>query len=356
MSPKSSLQTTNSTLRTVQQPVQPKRATQSQFKLWAWTLMLIVAGIGIVPIAKAAPLDELTGTLQQTVTDATQKALNPIGQIQQQIGDTVGGLTRPLENLENLENIFGGGGNPIGNLLNPFTQQISQYFQVFNDFINRSMSNIFGDVLGGILGSGTNSVNGSGDNGDSNPTGALGLPDFEALHQQIEQQTVDGAASGAANAQMQKVDQFNLNPLVLAQSVKSETDRTMNRGMASSVVGKAGQNAMAQELQGAGQTLQTIQSKAQEAQGKDVTQDVMKDLVTLQAGQSALQGGAYTNLMLLRQQTAANSLVMSNISDAVDETNRMQHSEKIAGAVSLIQASGNVYLPGATGNQTNGNP
>jgi len=352
MSPKSSLQTTTSTLKTVQ----PKRATQSQFKLWAWTLMLIVAGIGIVPIAKAAPLDELTGTLQQTVTDVTQKALNPIGQIQQQIGDTVGELTRPLGNLGNLGNIFGGGGNPIGNLLNPFTQQISQYFQVFNDFINRSMSNIFGDVLGGIFGNGTNSANGTGDNGDSNPTGALGLPDFEALHQQIEQQTVDGAVSGTSNAQMQKVDQFNLNPLVLAQSVKSETDRTMNRGMASSVVGKAGQNAMAQELQGAGQTLQTIQSKAQEAQGKDVTQDVMKDLVTLQAGQSALQGGAYTNLMLLRQQTAANSLVMSNISDAVDETNRMQHSEKIAGAVSLIQASGNVYMPGATSNQAGGNP
>ncbi|MBM0744894.1 hypothetical protein JOY44_25585 (plasmid) [Phormidium sp. CLA17] len=355
MLPESSLQTTNSTLKTVQPPVQPKRATQSQFKLWAWTLMLIITGIGIVPIAKAAPLDELTGTLQQTVTDVTQKALNPIGQIQQQIGDTVGGLTRPLENLGNFGNIFGGG-NPIGNLLNPFTQQISQYFQVFNDFINRSMSNIFGDVLGGIFGNGTNSANGTGDNGDSSPTGALGLPDFEAVHQQIEQQTVDGGANGAANAQMQKVDQFNLNPLVLAQSVKSETDRTMNRGMASSVVGKAGQNAMVQELQGAGQTLQTIQSKAQEAQGKDVTQDVMKDLVTLQAGQSALQGGAYTNLMLLRQQTAANSLVMSNISDAVDETNRMQHSEKIAGAVSLIQASGSVYLPGATGNQTNGNP
>ena len=334
---------------------QPKRATQAQFKLWTWTLMLIVTGTGIVPIAKAAPLDELTGTLQQTVTDVTQKALNPIGQIQQQIGDTVGGLTRPLEDLGNIGNIFGGG-NPIGNLLNPFTQQISQYFQVFNDFINRSMSNIFGDVLGGIFGNGTNSANGTGDNGDGNSTGALGLPDFEALHQQIEQQTVDGAVSGTSNAQMQKVDQFNLNPLVLAQSVKSETDRTMNRGMASSVVGKAGQNAMAQELQGAGQTLQTIQSKAQEAQGKDVTQDVMKDLVTLQAGQSALQGGAYTNLMLLRQQTAANSLVMSNISDAVDETNRMQHSEKIAGAVSLIQASGNVYLPGATGNQAGGNP
>lgn len=332
---------------------QPKRATQSQFKLWAWTLMLIVAGIGIVPIAKAAPLDELTGTLQQTVTDVTQKALNPIGQIQQQIGDTVGELTRPLENLGNLGNIFGGGGNPIGNLLNPFTQQISQYFQVFNDFINRSMSNIFGDVLGGIFGNGTNSANGTGDN---NPTGALGLPDFEALHQQIEQQAGGDAANGAANAQMQKVDQFNLNPLVLAQSVKSETDRTMNRGMASSVVGKEGQNAMAQELQGAGQTLQTIQNKAQEAQEKDVTQDVMKDLVTLQAGQSALQGGSYTNLMLLRQQTAANSLVMSNISDAVDETNRMQHSEKIAGAVSLIQASGNVYMPGATGNQAGSNP
>lgn len=324
---------------------QPERATQSQFKLWVWLLTLMVLGLGIVPIAKAAPLEELSGTLQQSLSNVTQQVLNPIGQLQQQVQgpiqqveQTVGGLT---QNLGNFGNLFGGATQQLGNLLNPFTQQFTQYLQGLSDLLNRNLSNVFGNIFGG--------ANAGGANGETMPipqeTGDLGIPDFEAMHQAIEQAAK--GQNGGATPEVQQIDRFNLNPLALAQSVKAETDRTLNRGMASAVVGKAGQTAMKQELQGAAQTLQSIQSQAQQAQGMDVTQDVMKNLTALQAGQSALQAGSYSSLMLLRQQEAANSLVMSNISDSVDESNRMQHSERMAGAASLLQASGNVYMPGS---------
>ena len=71
-----------------------------------------------------------------------------------------------------------------------------------------------------------------------------------------------------------------------------------------------------------------------------------KNLTAMASQQSTLQAGTYANLMALRQQEAANSLVNSNMSESVDEVNRTHHAESMAGAISVMRGAANVYLPG----------
>ncbi|MBD2093047.1 hypothetical protein H6F67_24675 [Microcoleus sp. FACHB-1515] len=342
----------------------PKPFPQIAFKRKVFTLTIAALILTLFPfLAKAAPLDELSGTLNQTITNVTNSALNPIhqvgntiehgvDQVEGAIGNTIDQVTRPIDN------VIGGINDAIDSFLRPFEQQLQRYIQAFNAFFQRE----FQRILGGIFGS-SNDSNQSASSGDSGSTesgqpegsgqpipietGAMGIPDFEANHAAIDQQVVEGAQNGFAPPRLQQSDLFNLNPVPLAQSMKAEQDRAENRGFAASVVGREGQEAMRQEAEAATHTLQAIQAKAQEAQSMDVTQDVMKNLTAMASQQSALQAGTYANLMALRQQEAANSLVTANISEGVDEGNRVHHAESMAGAISVMRGSANVYLPGA---------
>jgi hypothetical protein len=147
---------------------------------------------------------------------------------------------------------------------------------------------------------------------------------------------------------LQQSDRFNTNPQALAYSVKSESDRLASRGMAQTVMGTAGQQQVAQDTQAASQALQFIQQTSAAAQAKDVTQDVMKDLTAMTAAQSSLSAGSYAQLIGVRQQMAADSVVNTNISEATDEANRMQHAERMGAALYVLNSAANFYLPGQT--------
>jgi hypothetical protein len=150
----------------------------------------------------------------------------------------------------------------------------------------------------------------------------------------------------SSNTQLQRSDRFNTNSQALAYSVKSESDRTASRGMAQTVIGTAGQQQMAQDTQAASQALQFIQQTSAAAQTKDVTQDVMKDLTAMTSAQSSLVAGSYAQLMGVRQQLAADSVVNTNVSEAADEANRMQHAERMGAAMYVLNGAANFYLPG----------
>jgi transposase len=66
-----------------------------------------------------------------------------------------------------------------------------------------------------------------------------------------------------------------------------------------------------------------IASKSEEAQSLDVTQDVMKNLTDMVSHQSQLESGSYEQLMQLRQPSATANLIGANISEALDEGNRL---------------------------------
>ena len=354
--------------------IQPAlKFSRLSFQRTAMTLTSLAFALTLVaPYAKAGPLEELNNTLSQTVTNVTNQVLNPINQVENTINQTIGGTVNQVEDTINqtvggavdgvlgpiqdtIGGIFGGGSHGrTPTFLNPFQSLIRS----FTNFLQ----NILNDLLGGITGSSTgNGSSGSGEpgldislnhpvgqtpkaSGEVGTTpqiGALGLPDIQATHAAIDQM-----ARNSGNTQLQRSDRFNLNTQALAYSVKSETDRTASRGIAQTVIGTEGQQQMAQDTQAASQALQFIQQTSASAQSKDVTQDVMKDLTAMTSAQSSLVAGSYAQLMGVRQQIAADSVVNSNISEAADETNRMQHAERMGAAMYVLNSAANFYLPG----------
>jgi hypothetical protein len=340
----------------------------------------------IAPYAKAGPLEQLNHTLSQTVTSVTNQVLNPINQVEgaingtfnqvedtinqtidaavDQVGDTInqtvgGALDGALGPVQNAIGGILGGNDRTPSFLNPF-QSLIRSFTTF-------LQGVLNDLLGGITGSDSSNGNGnSGSRGSEEPgldislnhpvvqipkgsgelgttpqIGALGLPDIQATHAAIDQM-----ARQPNHPRLQQSDRFNTNPQAIAYSVKSESDRTASRGMAQTVIGTAGQQQMAQDTQAASQALQSIQQTAAAAQSKDVTQDVMKDLTAMTAAQSSLSAGSYAQLMGVRQQMAADSVVNTNISEAADEANRMQHAERMGAALYVLNSATNFYLPG----------
>ena len=262
-----------------------------------------------------------------------------------QIGGAIGG-------------IFGNRGGVVGQFLNPFEQLMQKYIGAAQVYLHDAVSKLLGAIFGNVGGGGApGPVSSGGPNGTTAndvisevganvPPGAMGLPDFAKVKTEIEDKTKSGA-NGAPSTAAQKVDRFNLNPIALSRSLSAEQDRTLGRTIAASVLSDEGQQAMVEERAAAAQTLKQIQAKAQEAQGMDVTQDVMKNLAQMVAGQSSLESGSYAQTMLVHQQLSANGLVESNISEALDEANRTRHVEAMAGASKLMQSASSVYLPGS---------
>ncbi|MBW4489676.1 MAG: hypothetical protein KME12_17980 [Trichocoleus desertorum ATA4-8-CV12] len=367
----------------------PTKEPSSQFSQLSFQrTAMILTGLGFVltlaaPYAKAGPLEELNHTLSQTVTNVTNQVLSPINQVQNTINGTVNqvehtinqtitGAVNQVENTlhqavggaidevlgpieDKIGSIFGGSPGRTATLLNPF-QSLLRSFTTF-------LQNILNDLLGGSSGNGNSGSHGSGepgldislnnpvgqipkapgDSGITPQVGALGLPDIQATHAAIDQM-----ARQPNHPRLQKSDRFNTNPQAIAYSVKSESDRLASRGMAQTVIGTAGQQQMAADTQAASQALQSIQQTAAAAQTKDVTQDVMKDLTAMTAAQSSLSAGSYAQLMGVRQQMAADSVVNTNISEAADEANRMHHAERMGAALYVLNSAANFYLPGQT--------
>jgi len=323
---------------------QPNNSTSLKLRLLTLSFGLAITGSLLLPIlARAGVLDELSGTLSQTVESVTNAALNPIQNIENKIGSTIGQAEGSIGNIL--------GKNPLGNLLGgplqsvfaPIEQQIFGYLQAFQSFFQHSISSLLGGLLGGNA---NNPANGSDVIVPTESIGALGIPDFEASHNALEKKATSNSNQGFPNSQLQLSDRFNLNPIALSRSQAFEYDRTQSRGMAASVLSKDGQQAMAQQVQATAHALEDIQSKDQKAQGMDVTQDVMKNLTTIANDQSQIESGNFVQLTALRMQSAANGLVESNISEAVDESNRTHHAESMAGAYSVMSGASNLYLPG----------
>lgn len=337
--------------------------TQARFRLLVFTLSLAGFVSALCPqLVRAEGLDELSGSLQQTMEQQTGSFISPTHSIESSLNitshsgsdvvtDVISSHTQPDGNLA------GQISHTLQSLLAPFQQQLQQYFRVFNTSFEQILSDVFGNVFGGGEqpwdehwgASGQPELGGSDDRNFDIPdviTGALGIPDIIQNHKAIFDQATGHARQGTPAAGIQRADRFNLNPIPLAQSLQFMEDRAQNNGMAATVLSSEGQTAMKQEMEAATVTLQQIQAKAQEAQGMDVTQDVMKNLTALQANQSALIGGSYSQLMALRAQEAANNVVTSNISESLDEDNRARHAESMTAADHVLRTSAGFYLPG----------
>lgn len=311
-------------------------------------LMLSVTSWVWVPrVTLADVLGNLSTTLSQQAT-ATPPQLSPVvQQVENQVQNTTNAtLNQTFGQVSGtVGNLFGANAGILGSVLNPFEQQMQQYLGVAQSFLSSSLNDLLNSVFRGSTNGSAAPATGVGIDATVpvNP-GVMGLPDFYKVAQDIGQIAASGT-HGEAPVDAQEADRFNVNPVVLTSSLSAERDRTIDKTAAAAVLSDAGQQVMNAERQAADQTLQAIQSKAQDAQSMDVTQNVMKNLTTMVAGQSALESGDYAQTMMIHQQLAANSVVEANASEALDEANRTRHAEAMAGAAGLIRAASEMYIP-----------
>lgn len=177
-------------------------------------------------------------------------------------------------------------------------------------------------------------------------SGAMGLPDYGRIREDVLAMATTDSERGTPNPQIQGADRFSNNPEVLASSLSNEIERDGARSLAEATLSKDGQAAMVEEQEGAKETLGTIVELADGAQDKDVTQDIMKDLTAMSAQAAVLNTGSYRQQMEMRQQLATSSVLLSNVSESLDEEQRAQRSDQLGRARQMQLSSSLFMMPG----------
>lgn len=354
-----SRRTTNHSVRWLHLPI-------TGITLWA------AMQVTLPQLVRSASLDQLTGALgdqaqQAIINEAAQQvgaqaggtfaggagsaienqAKDALGNvISDQLGNWTGEIGGVVGDLFGNVGGSGFGGDLLRTVLMPVQGILMNYLNTYSDQFANLIRFALGEDLfpaqaGGAEGGGAGAM------GDliEGVIGPLNIADFLKLHKNIDEQVAQGGANGEANAQMQQVDRYNINPNTLAQSLKFEADRTQSTAMAAGVLSAEGQAGIQKEVESTTKTLQQIQAANQSAQGRDVTQDVMKDLTIVAANQSALQAGTYSQILALRTQNAADSVVQANISEALDEMNRRDRAQNSAAADQVLRNAAQLYIP-----------
>jgi hypothetical protein len=175
-------------------------------------------------------------------------------------------------------------------------------------------------------------------------TGSLGIPDVLASQLALTTAIVSGAENGSPGAASQRVDRFNMNPIALADTASKEVSRAAAAGFANSLLSEEGQSGIVAEVKATDDTLQEIVVLAEEAQGLDVTQDIMKSHIAALAQSSAIDVAQYGQSIQMRQQLAADSLVQIEAARELSALNRAQSRQGMAQAAEVINSSAGLVL------------
>ena len=314
----------------------------------------------------------LTDSINNTIGGVTDSVNNTIGGITDQINNTIGGVTGTIDET------LGGVTDVINNTVGGVTDSISNTLGGVLGGSNGGgiISDTFGSTpgLGGLLGGGGGNVDvtlspsqqAQGSTSIVSQTfarliprlssgfqqaipiqpGVLGIPDFTRAQATFQQAILSNVNKGSADAKVQGADRFNVNPFGLASSLTGEMDRITARSVAASVLSEEGQLAMQQETEATQATLDAMVSEAETAQGLDVTQDIMKNLTTLEAQRGSIEASGIYHSQRLEQQLAAGNVVNTEISEALDERNRSERAQDFGAAAMLMRASSQTYIPG----------
>jgi hypothetical protein len=284
----------------------------------SWVLISLIALVGAASIStqvQAFSLSSLGSTLSSGIG----------GAIEQAGGKVVGGAAKGVDSVVS-HLPFG-----LGGLLEGY---VNQYVSLVDTDLGTWTNQLLGKWLGGVV---------------KKDTGVLGASDPIQSDTDIGKSIGGdglGDSSGVATAQAQKQDVFNQNPVAIQQSLDHANERSSATAIAEPLLGVAGQKLMQTEMTDTQTNVQGIQQLATQAQGMDVTQDVMKNLTAMVSGQSQLEAGNYLQLMQINQQAAQGNVLDAAVSESADEANRAHHAEDMAGAYGVMEGSANVYLPG----------
>lgn len=327
-----------------------------------------------------------TGRLIDPITGSIDRAVEGIsGSVNNGINRALNGALAPVDAAidRTVNSVNGAIDRALGNVMAPVDKTINDVLAGINKEISRILDGIFGapkDVAEGVLDEALGGVLGGGGGRRTvealyNPTspvssivsaasfqsllpgvtspyteaipfavGSMGLPDYTAILPTLD--ALIAGQTGHPNRTIQGADRFSTTPQTLTMSLSNEVERLGSRSIANATLSKSGQDAMKADLEGATKTLETAVKIADESQGLDVTQDIMKNLSAQLAQDSVLRSNQLKEDTLARQQAAADSVITTQISQALDEQNRANRAQWTGNSARMHQAAGQMHLPG----------
>ncbi len=324
-------------------------------------------------------IDPVTGSINRGIEGIT-------GSVNNGINRALGGILAPVDGAINgaLGRVNGAIDRVVGNVMAPVDKVIGDLMTSIDDQIKKILDGIFGEAgAGGVLDGALGGVLGGIFGGEDrrtvealyNPTspvssivsaasfqtllpsvtapyteaipfsvGSMGLPDYTTIRPTLN--ALIAGEQGNPNRTIQGADRFSTTPQTLTASLSNEVERLGSRSVANATLSKTGQDAMKADLEGATRTLNTAIDIADESQDFDVTQDIMKNLSAQLAQDSVLRTGQYKEDTLARQQAAADSIVITQISESMDEQNRARRAQWTGNSARMHQAAGQMHLPG----------
>ncbi|NJP22076.1 MAG: hypothetical protein HC763_27145 [Hydrococcus sp. CRU_1_1] len=159
--------------------------------------------------------------------------------------------------------------------------------------------------------------------------GAAGIPVPSKVRSEI-QRTVD--TTGGNNM-------FEINPIVARHYALNMAERATARLSAEAVLGETGQKKLVEESKGISEAVTNSMGTAKSAQALDVTQDVMKQMIQVQATEALLAGNSATSLQQMRVDNAMSHLMLSNMSRTLDETARERRIDRTLSLQKVIKST-----------------
>lgn len=160
-----------------------------------------------------------------------------------------------------------------------------------------------------------------------NAVGVLGFPSPIAISEQLE-----GELAGLPQADITK-------PVPMAESgtINRELNRVLIGEQIAAVLGEDGQRISREKAETTAAVVLTNEQLAVQANTALSTQAVMKAMAQQQARSTALMGAVHTELLQSRQDTAAQSLALTDISATLDQQLTTQQAERRGEAITGLQ-------------------
>jgi hypothetical protein len=165
--------------------------------------------------------------------------------------------------------------------------------------------------------------------------GPAGLPVPSLVRYQVDR-AVDAAGGDG--------DRFEVNPTVIKYYGGNRAERGITRLQAESTLGPVGQAKMLEELTGIQQAVAGNFGTAGAAQALNVTQDVMKQMVQMQASETLLLGSLAAGNQQQRIDNAFTHLNLSNIGRTLDEQNRARRIDRTLEAFKVLRTASQARL------------
>jgi hypothetical protein len=204
----------------------------------------------------------------------------------------------------------GGSSNPLSSLtdwLNGQIKSVQKYADQFSETI-ASLGEEFKGVTDGVMGD-------------------LGLADSTQAREKSKEAALDSPSAEYKG-----------------ETVANEVDRQNANASSEAVISQDGQKQQVQAYEQTQGNVESTEQFAEEAQGDEVTQNVMKRIASQNAETSKVLGGMRANSLKQTEQAAQANKQLTNISRTVDGQTQRDNNQAIGGGYSNLRTASQATL------------